>query len=111
MTVKEWREKTPLKEQKEFATKLQTWLGEYTQEVFERVMKRMDEIISNEFALKMIDELHEREQKEIAQEISHIEFALGHDGMNLDGFHNHPLEHAKAYREVLYDMYIKKEVK
>lgn len=107
-TIKEYREATPLKEQKEFAKKLQAWLGEYTQEVFERVMKQMGEIINNEFALKMIDELYERTLKEQEDEIRHIEYALGHEGAkNLDGFHNHPLEHSKAYRDVLYDMFIR----
>lgn len=106
-TIKEYRESTPLKEQKEFAKKLQVWLGEYTQEVYERVMKQMGEIINNEFALKMIDELYERTLKEQEDEIRHIEYALGHEGKNLDGFHNHPLEHSKAYRDVLYDMFIR----
>lgn len=107
-TIKEYREATPLKEQKEFAQKLQVWLGEYTQEVFNHVMKnRIEEIINNEFALKLIDELYERTLKERADEIRHIEYALGHEGEDLDGFHNHPLEHSKAYRDVLYDMFIR----
>lgn len=106
-TIKEYREATPLKEQKEFAKKLQVWLGEYTQEVFERVMKQMEEIINNEFTLKMIDELYERTLKEQEEEIRHIEYVLGYDNSNLSGFHNHPLEHSDSYRDVLYDMYIK----
>lgn len=110
-TVKEYRENTALSEQKEFAKKLQVWLREYTQEVFEHVMKQMDEIISNEFALKMIDELYERTLKEEKDEIMHIEFALGHEDVNLDGYHLHPLEHSNSYRDVLYDMYIRRNRK
>lgn len=108
-TIKEYREATPLKEQKEFAKKLQVWLGEYTQEVFNHVMKNhIEEIINNEFALKLIDELYERTLKEQEDEIRHIEYALGYEGAkNLEGFHNHPLEHSKAYRDVLYDMFIR----
>lgn len=107
-TIKEYRESTPLSQQKEFAEKLQVWLGEYTQEVFNRVMKNhIEEIINNEFALKLIDELYERTLKERADEIRHIEYVLGYEGKDLDGFHNHPLEHSEAYRDVLYDMFIR----
>lgn len=107
MTIKEYRENTSLSEQKAFAKKLQVWLGEYTQAVFEHVMKQIEEIINNTFALKMIDELYERTLKEQEDEIRHIEFALGYEGDNLDGFHNHPLEHSDSYRDILYDLYIK----
>ena len=108
-TIKEYREVTPLKEQRAFAEKLQLWLGEYTQEVFEHVMKNhMEEIINNDFSLKLIDELYERTLKEREDEIRHIEFALGHnDWENLATLHLHPLEHSDSYRNVLYDMYIR----
>lgn len=104
MTIKEYRESTPLAEQEILATKLQCWLGTYTQEVIERVMARMDEILNNDFAMNLINELYERTEKERKDEISTIMFSLGHE---VGTVHNHPLTHAQSYRDILYDMYIR----
>ncbi len=108
MTVKEYRENTSLKEQEEFARKLQTWLAPYTDEVYVRVIKQMDDILNNEFALNLINELHEREQKEKEEEVRTILFSLGHDAdIEKYGIHNHCLSHSNSYRDVLYDMFIR----
>lgn len=108
MTIKEWRENTPLKEQREFATKLQCWLGQYTDQVYKSVMLRIEEILNNPAALNLINELYERTQKEIKAEIDTILYASGYEEDILKfGLHNHPLEHSKSYRDILYDMYIK----
>ena len=107
MTINEYRESTPLKEQKEFAKKLQTWLHPYTHEVYVRVMTQMEDIINNSFAMELISQLYEREQKEMADEIMQITFSLGHlDDLEYD-IHNHCLTHSHSYRDVLYDMYIR----
>lgn len=110
MTIKEYREQTPLKEQRELATKLQAWLSPYTNEVYKRVMDRMDEILSNDFTLNLINELYEREQKEIKDEIDNILFSLGYmEDIERYGLHNDCLTHSKSYRDVLYDMYIREK--
>lgn len=91
----------------EFATKLQVWLGQYTNEVYRKVMGRMEEIINNEFALMLIDELYERTQKEIEDEVRNIQFSLGwEDDISKYSLHNHCLTHSSSYRTVLYDMFI-----
>lgn len=108
MTIKEYRESTKLAEQEIFARKLQTWLAPYTDEVYKKVMGRMEEIINNNFALNLIDELYEREQKEKEEEINTILFSLGHeDDIEKYGIHNHCLSHSNSYRDVLYDMFIR----
>ena len=107
MTLKEYRENTPLQEQRTFAEKLQTWLGAYTQEVYESVMAQMEDIINNETALHLIDELHARTMKERADEISTIQFSLGHEEDHKFLLHNHPLTHSNSYRDILHDMYIR----
>lgn len=110
MTIKEYREQTPLKEQREFAKKLQAWLSPYTNEVYKRVMCKMDEIIDNDFTLNLINELYEREQKEIEDETDNILYSLGYmDDIKTYGLHNDCLTHSKSYRDVLYDMYIREK--
>lgn len=68
MTMKEWMKNATYDEQEEFANKLHSWLGFYTQEVIEHVMKQIDDIINNEYVMNMITELHERMQKEEKEE-------------------------------------------
>ena len=40
------------------------WLNQYTHEVIVKVIERRDEIINNEFAMNLLKELKEREEKE-----------------------------------------------
>ena len=108
MTIKEYRENTPSKQQKEFARKLQCWLGKYTNDVYRNVMSRMEEIINNEMAMKLIDELYTRTQKEIEDEIGTIQYSLGYNNdIEKYGLHNHCLTHSESYRNILYDMFIR----
>lgn len=108
MTVKEWREAKDYTELKEFAKKMQVWLGEYTNHVYRWVMDtQLVNIINSEFALKLIDELYERTLKEQENEIMTISFDLEHDSETERTLHLHPVEHSNSYRDVLYDMYIK----
>lgn len=107
MTVKEYRENTKLAEQEIFARKLQTWLAPYTDEVYAKVMKQMDDILDSDFAINLINELYEREQKEKEEEVRTILFSLGHEkDVEEYGLHNGCLTHSKSYRDVLYDMFI-----
>lgn len=67
-TVNEFVESMSISEIKEFSKKLQCWLGLYTHEVYVKVMSHMEEIINNEFTMKLIDELYIRTQKEKSDE-------------------------------------------
>ena len=86
------------------------WLEPYTHDVIVHVISHMDEIIENEMAMLMLRELKVREEKE-RQDYSHsIRNMMDHpeDFLIYDP-HNHILEHSKSYRDVLYDLYIRKE--
>lgn len=92
-------------EQKEIAKKFKCWLGIYTDEVISKVLERFNEIVENEFAMKLIDELYFRTLAEKEDEIDSFETLLFTDIKVT--VHNHCITHAKSYRDVLYDMYIK----
>lgn len=106
MTLMEYRENTSLAEQKEFAKKLQVWLTMYTDEVYKKVMPRLEEIINNETAMMCLDELYKRHLKEQDEEVRTIQFAIGYEKDYEYGLHNHCLTHSGAYRDVLWDMYL-----
>lgn len=96
-------------EKKEIAALFANWLKTYTHEVIVRVMEKSDEIINNEFAMNLLRELKDREEKE-RDDFSH---SIGNLLGDFDTFqefdpHNHPITHAGSYRDILYDMYIRK---
>lgn len=93
-------------EQKETAELFAAWLKMYTDEVIVRVIARRDEIIANDFAMNLLKELKERQEKEAKEFISDIDFALRFG--DKESFRFDILTHSKSYRDVLYDMYIKK---
>ena len=95
-------------EQKEIAELFGNWLKNYTHEVIAKAMKNRDEIINNDFAMNLLIELKEREDKEEV-EFYHEIGNLLNDFKTFKEFdpHNHPSTHASSYRDVLYDMYIK----
>ncbi len=95
-------------EKKEIAKLFSTWLGSYTHEVIVKVLAKRDEILNNDFAMNLLKEL----QKRTEEERKDFEKSIGFMMSDFDGFskydpHNHALSHAKSYRDVLYDMYIK----
>lgn len=95
-------------EQNEIAALFGNWLQQYTHEVIIRVIEKRDEIISNEFSMNLLKELKEREEEEEHD----FRRSIGHLLDNYNTFkeynpHSHPLTHAKSYRDVLYDMYIR----
>ena len=92
---------------KEFIELLANWLNTYTDDVVKRVMKKVDEIKNNDFALFLLKELYDRE-KDV-----YVDFIQGIDSLYYDydyyseyDVHTHPLSHAESYRDVLYDMFI-----
>lgn len=97
-----------LSEQREVAELFGTWLRRYTHKVIKSVMEQADEILNNEYAMKLLRELHERETKERSEFTDSMRSML----VDFDTFgeydpHNHCLTHSDSYRDVLYDMYIK----
>lgn len=97
-----------LEERKEIAELFTNWLGKYTDEVIKKVLERADEIINNEMAMHLLRELKARDEKEYSELTDSIRFLMedfesfsGHDARSTC------LTHAKSYRDVLYDMYIR----
>lgn len=96
-------------EKQEVAELFANWLQCYTHEVIVRVMEQRDEIINNQFAMNLLKELKKREEREYHDFSHHIGNLLS-EFETFKGFdpHNHPTTHARSYRDVLYDMYIRK---
>ena len=97
-----------IKEKNEIVLLFSNWLKRYTHEVIVKVIERKDEIINNEFAMKLLKELKEREEKEVIYFNDSID-SLMFDFENFKEYdpHTHPLTHSNSYRDILYDMYIK----
>lgn len=95
------------KEKKEIAELFGYWLKGYTQEVIISVIVKADEIIANDFAMNLLRELKQRGEEESKDFTRSIESLLD----NFDTYreydpNNHPVTHAKSYRDILRDMYI-----
>lgn len=83
------------------------WLCQYTHDVICRVTAKVDEIINNDFAMKLLEELRLREDSERVDFELSIRYLMNNiDDKDYDP-HNHPITHSRSYRDVLYDMYIK----
>ena len=111
MTMKEWMENHDYQEQKELAEMLESWLGMYTQDVFNHVMDQMDEIINNESSIRLIRELHERMEAEKVRRVEQMYFNMKEfeeKERETHPIHLNPLTHSESYRDVLYDLYIKR---
>ncbi len=84
------------------------WLEPYTEEVIKKVLKKVDEIIDNEFTMHLLQELYDRGQKEKEDFINQITFlTTDYDTYSEFNVRNNILTHADSYREVLADMYIR----
>lgn len=95
-------------ERKEIATLFGTWLKNYTHEVHIRVMEKAEEIINDDFSMKLLKELHERTEKENRDYMHSIGNLLGEfETFKEYDVHNHPITHANSYRDVLYDLHIR----
>ena len=93
-------------ERKEIKSLFANWLNNYTHEVIIKVLAKRDEIINNEFAMKLLRELKEREEKEDKEFERSIEALLDDfDKFNEYDPHNHPTTHSGSYRDILRDMY------
>lgn len=91
-------------EKMKFAEELNTWLGYYTDEVIERVMSKMDQIIADKRSRFMIRELHKRTHKEEESMVDSFRWALGGDSPRV--WRHTATTHASSYRDVLYDLWI-----
>lgn len=102
-------------ERKEFAELLNNWLKMYTGEVLKKVAPRFNEISQNEMAMHLLRELKERDDKEDKEEFKSIEYIVESEvyeyevgDLHYECYHNHCLTNAKSYRDVLYDLYIRR---
>ena len=98
-----------MNDQKEIVKLFTNWLQPYTQEVINKVIRfKKAEIINNEFAMNLLRELKEREEKE-SVDFAHNIGNLMHEFDVFEQYdpHNHPLTHAHSYRDILYDMFIR----
>ena len=96
-------------ERTEIVELFSVWLKPYKHEAICRVMEQADEIINDERTLDLLRELKTREEKEADDERRSIESLL----QDFEVFkeyevHNHPITHSQSYRDILYDMYIRK---
>lgn len=99
----------PINERKEIVKLFANWLQPYTQEVINKVIQfKKAEIINNDFAMNLLKELKEREEKESVDFAHSIGNLMGEfDVFNQYDPHSHPLTHAGSYRDILYDMFIR----
>lgn len=106
--MKTFDEITDRTERDEIVLLFANWLKDYTHEVIIRVLEKRDEIINNEFAMNLLKELKTREEKEKADfDNSMANLLSDFDKYKEYNPHNNPLTHAKSYRDILYDMYIR----
>lgn len=83
------------------------WLKEYSHDVVLKVMEKREEIINNEFSMKMLRELAVRESKEKADFQNSIDMLFrDFEQFKQYDVHNNPLTHANSYRDILRDLYI-----
>ena len=95
-------------EKKQIAQWLGTWLGCYTQEVYNKVAQNFPKIIEDDATLALLRELHERTQQEREEVKKSILFDIAfNDNGTPSTLHRTVMTHAQSYRDVLYDMYIK----
>lgn len=94
-------------EQKEIKELIGNWLSKYTHEVHLKVLPKINDIISNEMAMKLLKELKKREEEEFINYLSNIHHLME----NFDFYQKFDVhssyKHAQSYRDVLYDMYIR----
>ena len=96
-----------IKERNEIVLLFSNWLRPYTHEVIVKVLDRTDEIINNEFAMKLLKELKEREEELILFNDSIDSLMIDFETFKQYDPHTYSLTHSKSYRDILYDMYIK----
>lgn len=112
MTTKELFSEKYDRLREEFLKDLSCFLKPYTNEVINKVITKIDFIIENDYIANMLRELRIREEKEysdfsnsLSWRVSEYIYNNNYD-MSYD-LHNHPLEHASSYRNVLYDLLIR----
>lgn len=100
-------EELTLEERNEVKELFTNWLRMYSHECILRAMEKAEDIINNDFAMNLLRELKTREEKEKEDFSRNIDM-LFRDFNSFKEYdpHNHPLEHASSYRDVLRDMYL-----
>lgn len=106
--LEKWSATKSKSELDEISKKIQVWLGHYTDEVIRKVFDKIPEIVDDEFSMNLINELYTRTLEEREDESRTIEMYLCGVLSPKDSVcHCHPITHAKSYRDILYDMYIR----
>jgi hypothetical protein len=96
-------------EKKEITALFANWLNSYSHDAIVRAMEHREEIINNEFAMNLLKELKQREEEEQKDFTDSIERLItAFDSFKEYNPHNHPLTHAGSYRDILYDMFIRR---
>lgn len=104
---KNWEELSDA-EKRDISSWFANWLKSYTEKVIIHVLEKRAEIINNPFAMNLLKELYDREHKEREDFNCSIRNLLDDfETFKKYNPHNHVLEHAGSYRDVLYDMYIR----
>ena len=105
--MKKYEEMT-IKEKDEVIELFSNWLEPYSMDAINYVLKRKDDVISNDFAMNLLIELKEREEKEKNEFKNDIGYLFdSYDEFKEYDPHIHLLTHGKSYRDVLFDMFIK----
>lgn len=92
-----------------FRDDMANWLKHYTNEVVKTVVAKSEDILDNPVALNMLHELRLREAEEAQDFRYDIDWLLTDYEENKDReLRLSPLTHAQSYRDVLYDMYIRR---
>lgn len=113
MTAKELFNEEHDELREEFFKDLSCFLKPYTNEVINKVITKIDFIIENNYIRDMLCELRIREEKENKDFSNSLAWRVSEyiNDNNYDmsyNLHNHPLEHASSYRNVLYDLLIRR---
>lgn len=100
---------TKFEDKQKFNKEIANWLKPYVDSVVKRVIKyKLTEILENQTACMMLRELYDREQKELNDFETSVENLINHfNEYEQFDIRSNCLTHSIAYREVLYDMYIR----
>ena len=104
--MKKFNEMTA-KEQAHIEELMLNWLRTYTNECIKRVINRIDEIINNQIVIQMLEELYKEARKNDEWFNRRLKSALFNINSIDDEYHPR-WNDATSYREVLYNLFIKK---
>ena len=94
-------------ERKEITELFSIWLRPYTNDVVLKVIEKKDNIIADDTAIILLQQLKQREEKELHTFVRNIDnLMVAYDSFKECNAHYYPTTHSDSYRDVLYDMFI-----